>query len=145
MNIYIKINSVSPDCPSCCPCCGFGIPSFIHWVLSCPKFNDLRPQYISFIDDLFINFSLIVEQKSLDVLIESEKDFEDNINFYVLYILLGGSTIFEILDFNSEERRHLTEYIFHKLKSSFLYPYFVGLAEFLTNAMPIVSRFFFIR
>ncbi len=94
VNIYIKSNSVSSDCPSCCPYCGFGISSFIHWVFSCPKFNDLRSQYISFIDDLFINFSLIVEQKSLDVLTESEKDFEDNINFYVLCILLGGSTIF---------------------------------------------------
>ena len=74
---------------------------------------------------------------------ESEKDFEDNINFYVLCILLGGNTIFEILDLNSEERRRLTENIFHKPESSFLYPYFVGLAEFLTNVMPIVSRSFY--
>ena len=144
VNILIKSNIVSSDCPSCCPCCGNGIPSFTHWVLSCPKFDEFRSQYISFVDDLFINFSLIKEQKSLNVSTESEKDFEDNINFYILCILLGGSAIFEILDLNMEERRRFINEIFIKpMEPSFLYPYFVGLAEFLTYAMPIVSRSYF--
>ena len=139
----IKSNIVSPDCPSCCPCCGNGIPSFTHWVLLCPKLNEIRSQCISFVDDLFINLSIIVRQKSLNVSTDSEKDFEDNINFYVLCILLGGNTIFEILDLNSEERRRFINDIFHESESSFLYPYFVGLAEFLTNVMPVVSRSFY--
>jgi len=81
-------------------------------VLSCSKFNDIRSQYINFVDDLFINFYLIVEQKSLNISDEYEKNFEDNINFYVLCILLGGNTIFEILDLNLEERKRLIENIF---------------------------------
>jgi len=47
-------------------------------------FDEIRSQFISFVDDLFINLSLIKEQKSLEVSTESEKDFEDSINFYVL-------------------------------------------------------------
>jgi len=66
------------------------------------------------------------------------------LNFYVLCILLGGSTIFEILDLNLEERRRFINDIFIKsTKPSFLYPYFVGLAKFLTYAMPIVCRSYF--
>ena len=72
-----------------------------------------------------------------------KKNFEDNINFYALCILLGGNTIFEILDLNLEERKRLIENIFQKSVSSFLYPYFVGLAEFLTNVMLIISRSFY--
>ena len=54
-------------------------------------------------------------------------------------ILLGGSAIFEILDLNLEERRRFINDVFIKpTEPSFLYPYFVGLAEFLTYAMPIV-------
>ena len=63
--------------------------------------------------------------------------------YCVLCILLGGNTIFEILDLNSEERRRFINDIFHDSESSFLYPYFVGLAEFLTNVMPFVSRSFY--
>jgi len=74
----------------------------------------------------------------LNVSTESEKDFEDNINFYIL------SAIFEILDLNLEERRLFINEIFIKpMETYFLYPYFVGLAEFLTYAMPIVSRSYF--
>jgi len=85
VNTLIKRNIVSSDCPSYCPCCGNGIPSFTHWVLSCSKFNEIRSQFIRFVDDLSINFSLIKEQKSLEVSTESEKDFEDNINFFFTY------------------------------------------------------------
>ena len=50
VNIFIKSNIVSSDYPSCCPCCGNGIPNFTHWVLSCPKFDEFRSQYISFVE-----------------------------------------------------------------------------------------------
>jgi len=37
------------------------------------KFDEIRLQFISFVDDLSINFSLIKEQKSLEVSTGSEK------------------------------------------------------------------------
>jgi len=61
-----------------------------------------------------------------------------------LCILLGRSSIIEILNLNLEERRLFTNEIFTKpMEPSFLYPYFVGLAEFLTYTMSIVCRSYF--
>ena len=42
-----------------------------------------------------------------------------------------------------ERRRFINEIFIKPMEPSFLYPYFVGLAEFLTYAMPIVSRSYF--
>jgi len=68
-----------------------------------------------------------------------KKFFEDNINFYALCILLGESAIFKILDLNLEGRRRFINDIFIKpMESSFLYPYFVGLAEFLIYVMSLI-------
>ena len=74
-----------------------------------------------------------------------EEDFDDNINFYVLCLLLGGNAVFEILKIGSGERRRFINNIFHSPsnESSFLISYFVGLAEFLTNVMPIVIGDFY--
>jgi len=139
---YKKRNIVSDNCPTCCPCCGNinSVPSFTHWVMSCSKFDEFRTQFIQFVDDIFINFSLIVHEKSLNILDNSEKDFEDNLNFYVLCLLLGGNAVFENLHIRSGERRRYINNVFQyaSRESSFPYPYAVGLAEFLTNVMPIV-------
>lgn len=141
------MNIVSDNCPTCCPCCGKSniIPSFTHWILSCSKFDEFREQYIQFVDDIFINFSLIVHEKSLNISDNSEKDFEDNLNFYVLCLLLGGNAVFENLHISSGERRRYINNIFENAsrESSFPYPFVVGLAEFLTNVMPIVNCDFF--
>jgi len=69
-----------------------------------------------------------------------ENNFEDNLNFYVLCLLLGGNIIFETLHIRSGERRCIINNIFQNQsrESSLLYPYVVGLVEFLTNAMPVV-------
>jgi hypothetical protein len=70
-------------------------------VMSCPKFDEFREQFIPFVDDFFINFSLIVHEKSLNIPDDLENDFEDNLNFYVLCLLLGGNAIFETLRIRS--------------------------------------------
>ena len=139
---YVKSNIVSEDCPTCCPCCGESnsIPSFTHWILLCPKFEEFRQHFIPFVDEIFINFSLIVHEKSLNIPDDKEEDFDDNINFYVLCLLLGGNAVYEILKIGSGERRRFINNIFQSpsRESSFPISYFVGLAECLTNVMPIV-------
>ena len=113
--------------------------------MSCPKFDEFREQFIPFVDDFFINFSLIVHEKSLNIPDDLENDFEDNLNFYVLCLLLGGNAIFETLRIRSGERRRIINNIFQNQsrESSLPYPYVVGLAEFLTNVMPIVIGDFY--
>ena len=93
----------------------------------------------------FINFSLIAHEKSLNIPDDKEEDFDDNINFYVLCLLLGGNAVFEILKIGSGERRRFINNIFQSPsnESSFPISYFVGLAEFLTNVMPIVIGDFY--
>jgi len=147
VNQYIKSKTIFDTCPSCCPCCGGAnsVSSFTHWVMSCPKFDEFREQFIPFVDDFFINFSLIVHEKSLNIPDDLENDFEDNLNFYVLCLLLGGNAIFETLRIRSGERRRIINNIFQNQsrESSLPYPYVVGLAEFLTNVMPIVIGDFY--
>eukprot|EP00833_Pecoramyces_ruminatium_P010953 jgi/Orpsp1_1/1184985/evm.model.c7180000091845.2 len=133
--ISIKRNEVSENCPNCCPCCGGSVPSFSHWINSCPVFTNFRNEYLFFIDDMAVNFSLIIAQKSLDVSLDSEKDYEDNINYFILSALLGGRSIYKKLKLENGEQRQLVDKIFQSSTESTV-PYFVGIAEFLTNIMP---------
>ena len=113
--------------------------------MSCSKLDEFREQFIPFVDDFFINFSLIVHKKLLNIPGDLENDFEDNLNFYVFGLLLGGNAIFETLRIRSGERRRIINNIFQNQsrESSLPYPYVVGLAEFLTNVMPIVIGDFY--
>jgi len=113
--------------------------------MSCPKFDEFRKQFIPFIDDFYINFSLIVHEKSLNIPDDLENDFEDNLNFYVLYLILGGNAILETLRIRSGERRRIINNNFQNQSrvSSPPYPYVVRLAKFLTNVMPIVIGDFY--
>jgi len=67
---------------------------------------------------------------------DEEEDFDDNINFYVLCLLLRGNAVYEILKISSGERRHFINNIFQSSsgESSFQISCFVGLEEILTNA-----------
>jgi hypothetical protein len=38
---------------------------------------------------------MIIEQKSLDVSLDSEKDYDNNIYYFILSVLLGGSSLYE--------------------------------------------------
>ena len=42
----------------------------------------------------FLKFAMIIEQKSLDVSLDSEKDYNNNIYYYILSALLGGRSIY---------------------------------------------------
>jgi len=43
----------------------------------------------------FLKFAMIIEQKnSLDVSLDSEKDYDNNIYYYILSALLGGRSIY---------------------------------------------------
>ncbi|KAG4098906.1 hypothetical protein H8356DRAFT_1326998 [Neocallimastix lanati (nom. inval.)] len=43
------------------------VPSFSHWIFSCKVLENYRNKILAFLDDLFLKFTMIIEQKSLDV------------------------------------------------------------------------------
>jgi len=53
-----------------------------------------RNKSLPFLDDLFfLKFAMIIEQKSLDVSLDSEKDYDNNIYYFILSALLVGGSI----------------------------------------------------
>jgi len=80
----------SEDCPKWCPCCGVSVVSFHHWTFACKELENYRNKSLPFLDDLFLKFAMIIEQKSLDVSLDSEKDYDNNIYYFILSALLGG-------------------------------------------------------
>jgi len=85
---------------------------------------------------------MIIEQKSLDVSLDSEKDYDNNIYYYILSALLGGRSIYSKIKVNDGEQRQLIDNIFKQSSTSSTVPYFVGIAEFLTNVIPLICRSF---
>ena len=57
--------------------------------------ENYRNKSLLFLDDLFLKFAMIIEQKSLDVSIDSEKDYDNNIYYFILSALLGRRSIYE--------------------------------------------------
>lgn len=51
-----------------------GIPCFTHWILLFPKFEEFRQQFIQFVDENFINFSLIVYEKYFNIPDDKEEE-----------------------------------------------------------------------
>jgi len=43
----------------------------------------------------FLKFAMIIEQKSLDISLDSEKDDDNNIYYFILSALLGGHSIYK--------------------------------------------------
>jgi len=43
----------------------------------------------------FLEFAMIIEQKSLDVSLDSEKDYCNNIYYFILSALLVGGSIYK--------------------------------------------------
>jgi len=85
---------------------------------------------------------MIIEQKSLDVSLDSEKDYNNNIYYYILSALLGGRSIYSKIKVNDGERRQLVNNIFKQSSTPSNVPYFVGIAEFLTNVIPLICLSF---
>ena len=52
---------------------------------------------------LFLKFVIIIEQKFLDVSLDSEKDYDNNIYYFILSALLGGRSIYEKIKLNDGE------------------------------------------
>ena len=134
---------VSDNCPNYCPCCkeDTSIQSFTHWIFSCKNFVYERDDHLDFTDDLCINDTLINEQKSLNLSLDSEKDDEDNVKFFVLNFLLGGNLELDRFDLNVGERRKMVDHLLLGPTVSSP-PYMLGLAAFLTCVIPEISRSF---
>ena len=90
----------------------------------------------------FLKFTMIIEQKSLDVSLDSEKDYDNNIYYYILSALLGRRSIYSKIKVNDGVQRQLVGNIFKQSSTSSIVPYFVGIAKFLTNVIPLICRFF---
>ena len=90
--------------------------------------------------DLFLKFAMIIGHKSLDVSLDSEKDYDNNIYYYILSALLGGRSIYSKIKVNDGEQRQLVDNIFKQSSTSSTVPYFVGIAEILTNVISLICR-----
>jgi len=99
------------------------------------KFN------LNFIDDLYVLFVKKIKVSNPLSFHDSFSDFEDYINHYIYLFLLGGTLALNELHFDSGEQRQLNELLF-KGSSESPVPKIVGLVEFLTSAIPIISSSF---
>ena len=82
-----------------------------------------------------------MNKKSLDVFVDSEKDYDNNI-YYILSALLGGRSIYSKIKVNDGEQRQLVNNIFKQSSTSSTVLYFVEIVEFLTNIIPLICRSF---
>jgi hypothetical protein len=65
--------------------------------------ENYRNKSLPFLDDLFLKFAMRIEQKSLNVSLDSEKDYDNNIYYFILSALLGGRSIYEKIKLNDGE------------------------------------------
>jgi len=87
ISISIKRKIVSEDCPKCYPCCGVSVSSFSYWIFACKELENYRKKFLPYLDDFFLKFAMIIEQKSLDVSLDLEKDYDNNIYYFILSAL----------------------------------------------------------
>jgi len=66
------------------------------------------------------------------------KVIDNNILYFILSTLLGGRSIYEKIKLNDGEQRKLVDNIFKQSSTSSTVPYFVWIAEFLTNVIPLI-------
>jgi len=98
----------------------------------------------------FLNFAMIIEQKSLDVFLNSEKKKEKkdyNNNIYYFYIYIECSQYIykkkkKQLNLKMGEQWQLVDNIFKQSSTSSTLPYFLEIEEFLTNLIPLICRSF---
>jgi len=70
--------------------------AFLTGIFACKELKNYRNKSLPFLDDLFLKFAMIIEQKkSLNVSLDSEKDYDNNIYYFILSALLGGRLIYE--------------------------------------------------
>ena len=112
-----------------------------HWIFKCDTLSSFRWSSLNFIDDLYVLFSRKIRAFNPLSSYDSISDFEDYINHYIYLFLLGGTLVLNELHFDRGEQRQLMNY-FSKSSSESPVPKIVGLAEFLTRAIPIMSSSF---
>jgi len=83
---------------------------------------------------------MIIKQKFLNVSLDSEKDYNNNIYYFILNALLGGRSMYEKIKLNDVEQRQLVDNIFRQSSTSSAVPYFVWIVEFLTSVIPLICR-----
>jgi len=91
--------------------------------------ENYRNKSLPFLDDLFLKFAMIIEQKSLDVFLDSEKDYDNNIYYYILSALLGRRSIYSKIKVNDGEQRQLTIFL-NKVQLRQLFRILWGLRSF---------------
>ena len=117
--IAIEQRIVMNHCPTTCPCCGEGLQSFTHWILRCKEFQEARNRYLPFLKDLYAWLSRrIINQTILSVVLDSERDYDDNINYLLLNVLLGGQAVYQLLGISNKDRKLLIDVLFHNNKPS---------------------------
>ena len=70
--------------------------------------------------------------------LDSEKDYDNNIYYFILSALLGGRSKYSKIKVSDGEQRQLVDNIFKQSSTSSTVSYFVGIAEFLTNVIPLI-------
>ena len=58
-----------------------------------------------FLDELYARLNRIINQTSLELTQESERDYEDNINYLLLNVLLGGHSVYRLLRVSNKDRK----------------------------------------
>jgi len=87
---------------------------------------------------------MIIEQKFLDVSLDSEKDYDNNIYYYTLSALLGGRSIYSKIKVNDGEQRQLADNIFKQSSTSSIVSVFCGDCEVFNKRNTInLSIFYF--
>jgi len=129
------------NCPKTYPCCGEGNQTFEHWIFKCDALASFRWNSLNFIDDFYVLFIRKIRAFNPLSSYISISYFEYYINHYIYLFLLGRTLVLNELHFDSGEQRQLNELLF-KGSSESPIPKIVGLAEFLTRAIPIISSSF---
>jgi len=72
-------------------------PTFLTGSFACKKIGKITEiKSLPFLDDFFLKFAMIIEQKIFGCFsLDSEKDYDNNIYYYILSALLSGYSIYE--------------------------------------------------
>jgi len=139
--ILLNGKSTYEKFPTYCPCCGENTQSFSHWIFRCKAFEDYREFILGFTNELYSKIVEINRNKSLGISLDTDEDYEDNIYYLMLNVLLDGRYAFDKL--KDVDQRHWHELLF-KGSSESSDPFIVGLSHYLTLIMPIIFKSFYI-
>jgi len=128
ISISITRKIVLEDCSKCCRCCGVSVSSFSHWIFSCKELENYRNNSLPFLDDLFLKFAMIIEQKILGCFFRFRKRI---MIIIFIIIILGVCSICEKIKVNDKEKRQLVDNIFlNKVQLRRLFRILWGLRSF---------------